>query len=136
MSKAEKTIEKDLFRIVKASQLAAMVSGEVYRKGMRPEGSRLEDIVVKHIAGLEGQIQSGVLVLTIYVPDITKEGSTELVEDTARVEEIEQAAHDFVESDPGTEYLYELDATPTSLAVEGISQHAVSVRIHYQRFNC
>lgn len=135
MSKAEKTIEKDLFRIVKASNLAAMVSGEVYRKGMRPEGSRLEDIVVKHIAGLEGQIQSGVLVLNIYVPDITKVGSTEKVEDTGRVEEIEQAAHDFIESNPSTEYLYELDATPTSIAVEGISQHAVSVRIHYQRLN-
>lgn len=135
MTKTEKTIEKDLYRLVKASTLAGMVSGDVYRKGMRPENSQKEDIVVKFLSGLEGQIQSGILVLNIYVPDITQKGSSRLVENLSRVEELEQAAEDFVENCASTEYLYELDQSPVSLEVEGIGQHAIYVRIHYQRLN-
>lgn len=135
MTKAEKTIEKDLFRIVKASRLAEMVSGQVYRKGMRPEGSDKEDIVVKFLAGTDGQIQNGILVLNIYVPDITPAGQTRLVEDSARVEELEEAAIDMVERCTSTEYLYELEQSPVSIEVEGIDQHAICVRIFYQRLN-
>lgn len=135
MTKTEKTIEKDLYRLIKASNLAGMVSGKVYRKGMRPEDSREEDIVVKFISGLEGQIQSGILVINIYVPDITQKGSSRLVENLSRVEELEQAVEDFIENCASTEYLYELDQSPVSLEVEGIEQHAIYARIHYQRLN-
>jgi hypothetical protein len=136
MTKAEATIEKDLFRFIKASNLAKMVSGEVYRRGLRPEGSDKEDIIVKHLSGTEGQIQQGILIVNIYVPDITLSGDTRKVENTARVEAIEKAAIEFVESCETSEYLYELDQSPRSIEVEGISQHAVTVRIHYQRINC
>lgn len=135
-TKSEKTIEKDLFRVIKASRLAKAVSGGVYRKGWRPEGSDKEDVVVKFLTGLEGQIQSGVLVMTIYVPDITQAGSARLGEDTARVEELEDIAIAVIEKCESTEYLYELEGSPVSIPVEGISQHAVNVRIHYQRINC
>ena len=133
MTKSEKNIEKDLFRLIKSSALAGMVSGKVYRKGMRPEGSELEDIIVKFLAGQEGQIQSGVIVLSVYIPNITRKGSTRKVENTARVEELENAIIDFVKTCPDTEYLYEFDETMTSLDVEDIDQHAINARIHYQR---
>ena len=133
MTKSEKNIEKDLFRLIKASPLATMVTGQVYRKGMRPENSKLEDIVVKFLAGFDGQIQSGIVVLSIYVPNITQLGCTRKVENTARVEELENAVLDFVKNCADTEYLYEFEDSMTSLDVEEIDQHAINARIHYQR---
>lgn len=134
MKKSEKNIEKDLFRLIKASPLAEMVTGKVYRAGMRPDNSQLEDIIVKFLVGAEGQIQTGVVILNIYVPDITQKGFTRKVENTARVEEIEDAVIAFVKDCADTEYLYEFDDTMLSIEVEEIGQHAISARIHYQRF--
>lgn len=133
MTKSEKRIESDLFKLIVSSPLAKMVSGKVYRKGMRPEGATTEDIVVKFLAGAEGQIQSGVIVVNVYVPDIASKTLKRKVENTARVEQIEDAVIDFVSGCTDTEYLYELDETPYSLAVEGIDQHVIYSRIHYQR---
>lgn len=133
MTKSEKNIERDLYALIKASPLAGMISGSVYRSDMRPEGSELEDISVKFLAGEEGQIQTGIIVLNIYVPNITRLGDTRRVEDTARVEELEDAVIAFVNGCPDTEYLYEFDETMYSLEVEGIDQHAITARIHYQR---
>ena len=133
MIKSEKHIESDLFKLISASPLAKMVSGKVYRKGMRPEGAATEDIVVKFLAGAEGQIQTGVIVMNIYVPDISSQALKRKVENTSRVEQLEDAVIDFVSGCTDTEYLYELDETPYSLAVEGIDQHVIYSRIHYQR---
>ena len=135
MIKSEKNIEKDLFKLISSSILAGMVSGKVYRNGMRPDGSTLEDIVVKFLAGTDGQIQTGIIVLNIYVPDITQKGFSRKVENTARTEVLEDAIIAFVESNPDTEYLYELDETPISLEVDGIDQHAIYARIKYQRLS-
>ncbi|MBR0292516.1 MAG: hypothetical protein IJQ79_10360, partial [Bacteroidales bacterium] len=79
MTKSEKNIERDLYALIKASPLAGMISGSVYRSDMRPEGSELEDISVKFLAGEEGQIQTGIIVLNIYVPNITRLGDTRRV---------------------------------------------------------
>ncbi|MCQ2299701.1 MAG: hypothetical protein MJZ81_06225 [Bacteroidales bacterium] len=133
MTKSEKTIEKDLFRLISDSQLAKMVNGKVYRAGMRPDGSKSEDIVVKFLTGTEGQIQTGVVVVNIYVPDIVTKTSGKNLENTSRVEQLEDAVIGFVQDCRDVEYLYELDGTPQSFAVEEIGQHAVTARIHYQR---
>ena len=68
-TKTEKSIERDFYEFVSKSELAKSVSGEVYRNGMRPPESEQEDIVVKFLSGLDEQIQSGIVVLNIYVPD-------------------------------------------------------------------
>lgn len=133
MIKSEKNVEKDLFRLIKTSTLASIISGGVYRNGMRPEASRNEDIIVKFLSGIDGQIQTGVIVLNIYVSDITQKGFSRKVEDTARVEVLENALIDFVTKCTDTEYLYEFDESMTTLEVEGIEQHAIYARIKFQR---
>jgi len=133
MRKSEKNIEKDLYKLVVASPLATMIAGKVYRKGMRPENSVQEDIVVKFLAGRESQIQKGQLLLNVYVSDKTQMGTTRLVENTSRVEQLEDAIIAFLDSHPSSEYLYELEDSPNSLEVEGISQHVITARINYQR---
>lgn len=133
MIKSEKNIERDLFRLIKASPLAEMVTGSVYRKDMRPDNSSKEDIVVKFLAGEEGQIQTGIVVVNIYVPDITSKQYSHPIENTKRVEEIEDAVIAFVRDCKDNEYLYELDSSPISLSVQELFQHVVYSRIKYKR---
>ena len=134
MRKSEKHIEKDLYRLVSASQLAKAISGKVYRGKMRPEDSQKEDITITFLSGIEGQIQNGVIILNVYVPDITLKGSARKVEDTSRIETLEDAVIGFVRDCKSSEYLYTLDGSPRSIEVEGINQHVIYTRIHFQRF--
>ena len=58
MEKTEKQIEKDVFRIVKDSELKNVIGGSFYRAGMRPKNAMTEDVVVKFLTGIDGQEQS------------------------------------------------------------------------------
>ena len=53
--KTEKQIEKDIFRIIKASPINTMIGGTLYRNGMRPRNAKTEDAVVAFLSGLDGQ---------------------------------------------------------------------------------
>lgn len=132
-TKTEKRIERDFFEFVTKSELAKAVSGKVYRKGMRPPESDKEDIVVKFLSGIDEQIQSGIIVLNIYVPDTTIRSTGAKVEDIKRVEELEELALSFIEENDSTEYELSKDGTPKSLEAEGIEQHFISVRIKFKR---
>lgn len=132
-TKTEKRIERDFFEFVSNSELAKNISGMVYRKGMRPVGSDKEDIVVKFLSGIDEQIQSGIIVLNIYVPDTTIRSTGAKVEDIKRVEELEELALSFIEENDSTEYELSEDGTPKSLEAEGIEQHFIQVRIKYRR---
>ncbi|WP_337793650.1 hypothetical protein [Phocaeicola plebeius] len=132
-TKTEKRIERDFFEFVSNSELAKNISGMVYRKGMRPVGSDKEDIVVKFLSGIDEQIQSGIIVLNIYVPDTTIRSTGAKVEDIKRVEELEELALSFIEENDSTEYELSKDGTPKSLEAEGIEQHFIQVRIKYRR---
>lgn len=132
-TKTEKRIERDFFEFVSNSELAKNISGMVYRKGMRPVGSDKEDIVVKFLSGIDEQIQSGIIVLNIYVPDTTIRSTGAKVEDIKRVEELEELALSFIEENDSTEYELSKDGTPKSLETEGIEQHFIQVRIKYRR---
>lgn len=132
-TKTEKRIERDFFEFVSNSELAKNISGMVYRKGMRPVGSDKEDIVVKFLSGIDEQIQSGIIVLNIYVPDTTIRSTGAKVEDIKRVEELEELVLSFIEENDSTEYELSKDGTPKSLEAEGIEQHFIQVRIKYRR---
>ena len=90
LRKTETEIERDLFRLVKASPLYQEVRGKLYRRGMRPRNATTEDIVVTFISGEESQEQNGVINLNVYVPMITVGANTNKVQDLARVESLER----------------------------------------------
>lgn len=131
MQKAEKTIEGDLYRLVANSQLAKTIQGNIYRKDMRPDNATTEDCVVKFLSGTEGQIQNGTIILDVYVNDIFHNGK--YVENTKRIEEIENVIIAFISTCKDSEYLYSFDTTPYSLPIEGLNQHYVCARIAYKR---
>ena len=130
--KTEKQIEKDIFRIIKASPINTMIGGTLYRKGMRPRNAKTEDAVVAFLSGLDGQFQIGVVLLNIYVP-MTQNASSDKITDISRVETLETAVKDFFDECSEVNYLFELRETPYSEDLDEIEQTRINVRIHYTR---
>lgn len=130
--KTEKQIEKDIFRIIKASPINTMIGGTLYRKGMRPRNAKTEDAVVAFLSGLDGQFQTGVVLLNIYVP-MTQNASSDKITDISRVDTLETAVKDFFDECSEVNYLFELRETPYSEDLDEIEQTRINVRIHYTR---
>lgn len=133
MEKTAKQIEKDVFRIVRNSELKNVIGGTFYRAGMRPKNASTEDVVVKFLAGIDGQEQSGVVLIHVYVPNIPVSKDGELVENITRIDELEELLNTLIADLDNDEYLFEKDGTPHSFPAEGIEQHFINVRLHYRR---
>ena len=133
MEKTEKEIEKDVYRIIKASVLKDEIKGSFYRAGMRPKDAMSEDVVVKFHTGLDGQEQSGIVLVHIYVPNIKVSVDGELAEDITRIEHLENILNGVINSMENDEYWLEKDGTPKSFPGEGIEQHFINARIKYRR---
>jgi len=137
MIRTSKQVQGDIYQFLKDSTLSSMISGAVYRNGMRPRDSRKEDAVVTFVAGLPGEVQTGVVVVNIYVADVDPWDNGALVEDSGRTEEIELAAAEWVESltCARSDYKFGLAATIQTYEDAPIHQHFVSVRIKYDYWN-
>lgn len=133
--KTEKQIERDFYLLIKQSNLGAAIRGSIYRSEMRPADATSEDIIVKFLSGLDAQVQQGVVILNIYVPDITLRTDGRKVEDKERVAELEALVIDFIEHHGSTEYLIESDLTPTSMLNEELEQHLIYARLRFQRLS-
>lgn len=134
---AEKTseqIERDVFRIIRDSELKDLIGGTIYRDGMRPKNAQTEDIVVKFLSGVDGQEQSGVVLVHIYVPNVPSPNNDgESVKAISRIDQLEETLNGVIGSLESDEYLFEKDGTPQSYPVEDIEQHFINARIHYRR---
>lgn len=133
--KTEKQIERDFYTLISQSNLGAAIRGSIYRSEMRPRDAVSEDIIIKFLSGLDGQIQQGVVILNVYVPDITHRSDGRKVEDKQRVAVLEELIVDFIEHNGSTEYLIESDLTPTSMLNEELEQHLIYARLRFQRLS-
>lgn len=136
MAKTGKQVQGDIYRLLKDSTLYTMISGDVYRNGYRPRDSRLEDAVVTFTAGLPDQIQTGVVTVNIFVPDIDPYDNGVLVEDGDRTAEIERLAQAWVDSLSAEVSCYKFKLQQTIYTEEEaeINQHFVVVRLGYRYF--
>lgn len=137
MAKTAKQVQTDIIALLRGSELAAEISGEVYRNGLRPRDSRLEDAVVIFTAGLPDEIETGVVTVNIYVPDIDPYENGVLVEDGERTEKLEILAQGWVDSllGSGTNYVFELRQTIYTEAEPDIKQHLVVVKLGYRLYD-
>ena len=139
MAKTSKQIQGDIYRLLRDSTLYTqkLLSGEVYRAGMRPRDSRKEDAVVIFTTGLADQIQTGVVTVHIYVPDKDPYGNGVWVEDGQRLEEVERLAQQWVYSltTDVSCYYFKLQQTICTEEAEDINQHYVVVRLKYKYFS-
>lgn len=136
MAKTGKQVQGDIYRLLKGSSLSETISGAVYRNGYRPRDSRLEDAVVTFTGGFATQIQTGIVTVNIYVPDIDPFNDGVLVEDGERTEAIEKAAADWVESLTASRSCYKFRLQQTIFTQEeaDINQHFVVVKLAYEYF--
>lgn len=136
MVKTGKQVQGDIYRLFKGSTLYTMISGDVYRNGYRPRDSRLEDAVVIFTAGLPDQIQTGVVTVNIFVPDIDPYDNGVFVEDGQRTEALEHLAAEWVDSltTAVSCYKFKLQQTIYTEEEEEINQHFVVVKLGYQYF--
>lgn len=130
-----KQIQGDIFRALRASELATQITGRIYRDGLRPRDSELEDCEVIHTAGVTNlQFAQGVVVINVYVPDIDPYKNGVMVENMARTEEIESLCADFVAQICNTMPHYKFGLAETIMTHEDrdIFQHFVSIRLTYE----
>lgn len=137
MAKTAKQVQTDIIALLRGSELAAEISGEVYRNGLRPRDSRLEDAVVIFTTGLPDEIETGVVTVNIYVPDIDPYENGVLVEDGERTEKLEILAQGWVDSllGSGTNYVFELRQAIYTEAEPDIKQHFVVVKLGYRLYD-
>ena len=136
MAKTATQIQGDVYQLLKNSTLCSMISGDVYRKGMRPRDSKLEDAVVIFTTGLPDQIQTGVVTINIYVPDIDAYNNGVLVENGLRSSQLELLADEWVDSLKAgvSNYKFRLQQTIYTEEDAAIKQHFVVVKLHYRYF--
>lgn len=137
MAKTSKQIQGDIYNLLKGSALCSMISGDVYRSGYRPRDSRLEDAVVIFTTGLPDQIQTGVVTVNIYVPDIDPYQNGVLVEDGERTETIERLAQKWVDglTTERSCYKFRLQQTIYTEEEPDIHQHFIVVKLKYEYFD-
>lgn len=134
MIKTEQQIERDFYLMFKQSALGAAIGGNVLRADERNNDAQTEDLIVKFLSGRDSQVQSGVVIVNIYVPDITNEQGRK-VRNKPRIAELEALLAEVIEDNASTDYDIETDGTPASQAVEGIDQHVIFARIYFERLN-
>lgn len=120
-----------------ASPLAGALSGDIYLRGTRPRDSKAEDAVLSFVAGIPGEIETGVVCINIYVADIDPDDNGTSIEDFERTSELEAIAAqwaDDMEAD-ASEYLVRLyEPVHVSEAQEN-RQHFIVVKFKYQNLN-
>lgn len=136
MAKTAKQVQTDICELIRRSELAAEVSGDVYRNGYRPRDSRLEDIVVIFTTGLPDEIQTGVVTINVYSPDIDPYGNGVLVEDGERTEALEILSQKWVDSllGSGKNYVFKLKQTIYTEVEQDINQHFVVIKLGYRLY--
>ena len=137
MAKTSKQVQGDIYQLLKDSTLYTMISGEVYRQGYRPRDSRKEDAVVIFTTGLPNQIQTGVVTVNLFVPNIEPYDNGVWVEDGERTERVERLAQEWVDN-LTTEvscYKFKLQQTIYTEEEAEIKQHFVVVKLKYEYYD-
>jgi hypothetical protein len=132
MTKTASEIEQDLYDLVVVSTLPSSVNGKLYKKGTRPTDSKVEDIIVGFIAGLDSEISRGTVFVNIYVPQILVGGTH--IKDIKRTSEVERLLRNFFDTLKGGEYRFSLDGTIQPYEDTNTKQDIVSMRMRYKVF--
>lgn len=95
MKKTASQIEADLYKYFK-DKINPLINGQTYRSGVRPLNSQKEDCVISFLTGLDGQYQTGVVNINIFVP-MVKNNDNQYMKDFVRCDAIEQALMPIIE---------------------------------------
>ena len=96
MKKTASQIEADIYKYFK-DKIDPLINGQTYRNGVRPLNSQKEDCVISFLTGLDGQYQTGVININIFVP-LVKNNDNQYRKDFVRCDTIEQALMPIIEN--------------------------------------
>ena len=88
MKKTASQIEADIYKYFKG-KIDPLINGQTYRNGVRPLNSQKEDCVISFLTGLDGQYQTGVVNINIFVP-LVKNNDNQYRKNFVRCDAIEQ----------------------------------------------
>ena len=134
MRKTGSQFEEDVYKQILLSNLANSISGKVYRSGMRPNNSLLEDCVITFKTGTNGQIQDGIVVINTFIPDIMV-GTTK-VKNISRCKAVEVLADEFAGQLRISGYRFEYNDVIQTIrlqeSVQGYEQHFVNLELYFE----
>lgn len=96
MKKTASQIEADIYKYFK-DKIDPLINGQTYRNGVRPLNSQKEDCVISFLTGLDGQYQTGVININIFVP-LVKNNDNQYRKDFVQCDTIEQALMPIIEN--------------------------------------
>lgn len=134
MKKTGSSIEQDLYTLINSSALKTAIGGTIYKQGVRPMNAKTEDAVVAFVTGLDGQVQTGAVNLSIYTADIDAGGGI-LVRNSKRLRELEATAQEVVQAidQASAEYDVTLGGMIQTYQAEGTNQHYAHAKIRFKR---
>lgn len=133
MQKTEIEIQTDVYKLLQNSSLKGVVNGKVYQNGLRPRDSKTEDVVVIFTTGLAGQVQTGVVTIHVFVPQISNVLNGVLQPNLTRVNELEKDAQAFVNSLTSvSEYKFTLWKTIASIQDDDLKQTIIVIQLKFK----
>lgn len=129
MIKSELQIEQDIYNLLKG-ELKSMISGNVYKNGMRPIGAQTEDAVISVSDASADQIQLGHVQINVYVANIGN------MPDKARLTELSEQHENLCElmNELTTdEYHFYLSRAARPYEVPELNQYFVNFEIEFER---
>ena len=131
--KSDILIKDDIYGVLKDSALASAVTGKVCKQGVRPKGSKLEDVVISVVANMNGQIQDAIVNVNIYVADDQKKDGS-FQESTIRLRELCSLAYETLDKRYGDGYRFYIESQRV-LEVADTHEHVINNRIIYKYLN-
>lgn len=95
MKKTASQIESDVYKYFK-DKINPLINGQTYRLGVRALNSQKEDCVIAFLSGLDGEYQTGVININIFVPAV-KNNDNQYRKNFVRCEAIEGALMPIIE---------------------------------------
>ena len=120
-----------LYDRLSSSELVDELSGKLY-KMVRPNGSKLEDIVINGLPISADQFQEASTNVNLYVPDI-QVSTNQFVPDTARLAYLASIAVNFLYEYYGDGYRYNFRFQGDVEEAE-TEQHYINLRIDFEFF--
>ena len=137
MKKTASQIETDLYKYFK-DKINPLINGQTYRSGVRPLNSLKEDCVISFLTGLDGQYQTGVININIFVPTV-KNNDNQYRKNFVRCEAIEGALMPIIEEAKTALHNYKLQLHQMIQTFEDtdIKQFFINakVKFRYNTFN-
>jgi hypothetical protein len=127
-------IQTDIINLLQGSTLATAAAGGIYHAMCRPANSTAEDITVAFAEGTVGDIQTGTIIVNIYIPCIAGNTAGTWQQNINRCAELETAAALWTESftTQKSGYNLALQQTISTQAIPDIQQHTIVVKLKYE----